>query len=525
MNTPKSAFLMALCAATLLVCGCAPTIMPALQPHTTDVNALSRTMADTPQSASATAWPAPDWVRQFGDPQLDQLVAEAYAHNPDLQIAKARIGVAQSQLQQFSSLTGLTATAGASVNKARMPQSNGVANVSANGYDVPVQLFSDPVQSPSSIFVGLNYQLDLWGRNAAATRGLLSLRDAARVDAEQARLTLAIAIVSLYCDLDQAYALHDLWIEKRDASDQITAVLRERAARGIDNGYDADDAAVRRNKLITQIELADERIQLAQLQLGVLSGGGPERGLSLTRPRPANLVDTPLPSRLSADLLGRRPDIVAARLRVEASYAAIDGTRAEFYPDVNLVGFAGLLALTPGAMFSRQALAGSVGPAVSLPVFDRGRLKAKLSGDAANADVAIGLYNKTIDSALGDVARTLVSLKTVDRLVSGERDAADAAQRYVSIAEERHRRGLLMQKDVNTAKLTLYDERAQLIDLQAQRRTLRVALIGALGGGFDERTLPGPAISHFDVAFPSHDRLTDRAADKPGDQTNLTHFN
>jgi hypothetical protein len=72
----------------------------------------------------------------------------------------------------------------------------------------------------------------------------------------------------------------------------------------------------------------------------------------------------------------------------------------------------------------------------------------------------------------------------------------------------------LMQKDVNTAKLTLYDERAQLIDLQAQQRTLRVALIGALGGGFDERTLPGPAISRFDAVFPSHDRLTDRSRDR-----------
>ncbi|WP_321858332.1 efflux transporter outer membrane subunit [Paraburkholderia tropica] len=517
MKTPTMTRLLALCSTTLLACACVPTITPGLQPHTPDANALSRTLSDTPKSNSAGAWPAPDWVRQFGDPQLDQLVTEAYAHNPDLQIAKARIGVAQSQLQQFSSLTGLTATAGATVNKARMPQSNGVANVSANGYDIPVQLFGNPVQSPSSIFVALDYQLDLWGRNAAATRGLLSLRDAARVDAEQARLTLALAIVTLYCDLDQAYALRDLWIEKRDASDQITAVLRERAARGIDNGYDADDAAVRRNKLIAQIELADERIRLAQLQLGVLSGGGPERGLALARPRPASLsrlADQPLPARLSADLLGRRPDIVAARLRVEAAYAAIDGTRAEFYPDVNLVGFAGLLALTPGAMFSRQALAGSVGPAVSLPIFDRGRLKAKLSGDAANADVAIGLYNKTVDTALGDVARTLVSLSTVDRLVSGERDAADAAQRYVSIAEERHRRGLLMQKDVNTARLTLYDERAQLIDLQSQQRTLRIALIGALGGGFDERTLPGPAISHFDVVFPSHDRLTDRSNER-----------
>jgi NodT family efflux transporter outer membrane factor (OMF) lipoprotein len=510
MSARPTAAIFALCMAALLACGCAPTgFAPTLELREPDASALAKTTADVAKALNGGGWPAPDWVRQFGDPQLDGLVAEAYAHNPDLQVAKARINSAQAQLQQLSSLTGLIATAGATVSKARMPQTDSVANVSANGYDIPVQLFGDASQTPSSLFVGLDYQLDLWGRNKAATRGLLSLRDAARVDAEQVRLTLAVAIVTLYCELDHAYALRDLWVEKRDAGDQIAGALRERAARGIDNHYDAEEAAVRRNKLIAQIALADERIQLAQLQLGVLSGGGPERGLALTRPHPVNLADAPLPAQLPADLLGRRPDIVAARLRVEAAYAAIDGTRAEFYPDVNLVGFAGLLALTPGALFSRQALSGSIGPAVSLPIFDRKRLMAKLNGNTANADVAIGLYNKTVDAALGDVARTLVSLSTLDRLVAGERDAADAAQRSVSIAEERHRRGLLMQKDVNSVKLTLYDERAQLIDLLAQRRALRVALIGQLGGGFDKRTLQATPISRLNAAFPTHDGLTD----------------
>ncbi|EGC99989.1 RND efflux system outer membrane lipoprotein, partial [Burkholderia sp. TJI49] len=84
-----------------------------------------------------------------------------------------------------------------------------------------------------------------------------------------------------------------------------------------------------------------------------------------------------LPARLPAELLGRRPDIVAARLRVEAAFANADSTRAQFYPDVNLVALGGVFALTPASLFSRDALAGSVGPAISLPVFDRGRLKAK----------------------------------------------------------------------------------------------------------------------------------------------------
>ncbi|KVP23912.1 RND transporter [Burkholderia ubonensis] len=478
-------------AALLALSGCAPSgFLPSLSLRAPADDALARTAGP----GAAGAWPAPDWVAQLQDPQLDQLVAEALQQNPDLQVAQARLRIAQAQLQQFDALTGLTGTAGATVNRARMPQPGDVADVTIGGYKVPVQIFGDPAASPSSVFVALNYQLDLWGRNKAATKSLMSLRDAARVEADQVRLAMSTAIVAVYFQLDQAYTARDLLQQKLKVSQRVTTVLRERTARGIDNAYDASDASIKRSRLLGQIALNDEQIKLAQLQLGVLSGGGPERGLALQRPHVGKFDkfdDAALPARLPADLLGRRPDIVAARLRVEAAYANADATRAQFFPDVNLIGLGGVFALTPASLFSRDALAGSVGPAVSLPIFDRGRLKAKLGADVAQADVAIGLYNKTVDDALGQVAQLVTSLQTSQTLVAQQQDAVAAAQKIVQIATDRHRRGLLMQKDVDVAELTLIDERAQLIDLLGKQRTLRVGLIGALGGGFDAGATPG----------------------------------
>ncbi|WP_231936037.1 MULTISPECIES: efflux transporter outer membrane subunit [Burkholderia] len=469
-------------ALSFVLAGCVPSgFHTSLTPRASASDALAHTAPGSPDGE----WPAPDWVARLGDPQLDALVADALRDNPDLQAARARIDIAQAQLQQFSSLTGLTGTSALSVSKARMPQSDDVANVSVQGYQVPVQLFGDPVVSPSSLFVALHYQLDLWGSNAAATRGLVSMRDAARIDAQQARLSLTVALVTLYCQLDQAYATRDLLNEKLAASEQVDAVLRERAARGIDNAYDANDATLKRNRLRAQVQLNDERLQLTELQLGALSGRGPEAGLSLKRPHLAPLADAPLPPRLSLDLMGRRPDIVAARLRVEAAYANLDSTRAQFYPDVNLAAFGGLFALTPAGLFSRKALAGSIGPAISLPIFDRARLKAKLGEDAGRADVAIALYNKTVDDALGQVAQQMTSLRSVDALLAHQAQSVDAAAKIASIAAQRHRRGLMMMRDVNLARLSLIDERMQLVELRARRRTLRVGLIGALGGGFD----------------------------------------
>ncbi|VWC63603.1 RND transporter [Burkholderia lata] len=479
----SGAMMIVAAAASLALSGCVPSgFLPSLSLHAPADDALAHTAGPGVNGA----WPAPDWVKQLKDPQLDALVAEASQNNPDVQVAQARLRIAQAQLQQFDSLTGLTGTAGATVSRARMPKpGNDVADVSVSGYRVPVEIFGDPNTSPSSVFVGLTYQLDLWGRNRAATKSLMSLREAARVEAEQVRLTLAVAIVTVYCQLDQAYATQELLQQKLKVSQRVTTVLRERTARGLDNAYDASDASIKRSKLLAQIALNDEQIKLAQLQLGVLSGRGPERGLALQRPRVGAFAGGALPARLPADLLGRRPDIVAARLRVEAAFANADSTRAQFYPDVNLVALGGVFALTPASLFSRDALAGSIGPAISLPIFDRGRLKAKLGADVAQADVAIGLYNKTVDDALGQVAQFVTSLQTSQTLVAQQQDAVVAAQKIVEIATDRHRRGVLMQKDVDVADLTLIDERAQMIALLGRQRTLRVGLIGALGGGFD----------------------------------------
>lgn len=515
---------LATCATALMLAGCVSDagLHANVEPLTPAADALAQTIGTIGTNGTNDAqhaWPAPDWVKRYRDPQLEQLLAEALQRSPDLQIAKARVGIAQAQLEQFASLTGLTGTAGATISKARLPQSADLADVSVAGHQIPVQLFDDSTVTPAALFAGLSYQLDLWGKNAALTRSLLSSRDAARIDAEQARLTLTVALVTLYGELDRAFAMQDILQQKQQAAEHVDAVLRERGARGLDNAYDAADAALKQSRLASQRALNDERIRLTQLQLGVLTGHGPERGLSIRRPQLAASADMPLPAQLPVDLLGRRPDIVAARLRAQAALANVDATRAQFYPDVNLMAFAGLTAITPATLFSRAALTGSIGPAISLPVFDRTRLRAQLGGNYASVDAAVSLYNKTVDDALGDVARQITSLRTLDTLAAQQTRAVDAASRIVAIADERHRRGIGMQKDATLADMALLDERAQQIDLQAQRRQTQVALVGALGGGFDEHKLGGmplPAassLSSFQNAFPSHGRLTDTHLD------------
>src|SRR5262249_45470206 len=122
----------------------------------------------------------------------------------------------------------------------------------------------------------------------------------------------------------------------------------------------------------------DEQLALQRNRIAALVGAGPDRGLTIARPTGNFARPFRLPEHLSSELIGRRPDIMAARLRTDGALKRIDQARASFYPSVNLAGFIGLLSLGLGNMTGSGSAIGSVGPAVSLPIFDGGRLRGNL---------------------------------------------------------------------------------------------------------------------------------------------------
>jgi NodT family efflux transporter outer membrane factor (OMF) lipoprotein len=462
--------------------GCADTTpRNALAMRTPPAELLANAAADANGS-----WPQANWVASFHDSQLDTLVAEACSANPDIQIASARIAQAQSQLDQFGASEGLTGTAMLSAYKARMPEINGAASVDVQGTTVPINLFSDPWVSPGSAIVGANYELDLWGKNEALTRSLLSSRDAARVNAQQAQLTIVTSLVTLYGRLSGDYERRDLIDTKRRVATELDAIRRERQTRGMDNTYDIQASRIEQATLQAQAQQIDDAIRQTQLQIGILVGAGPERGLALQRPTLASAnEEAALPPNLPLDLLGRRPDIVAARLRVEAATAKIAVTRASFYPNINLSAAGGLSSLSISSLFSSASAFFALGPAVTLPIFERGRLHAQLDGDYAQADEMIALYNRTLNEALTDVARSILATRSTAALINEQQEVVNARKHLASVAADQHRRGLIRQTEVLQQQNALLDERLRLIDLTTRRRDAKVALIRSLGGGFE----------------------------------------
>jgi NodT family efflux transporter outer membrane factor (OMF) lipoprotein len=202
-----------------------------------------------------------------------------------------------------------------------------------------------------------------------------------------------------------------------------------------------------------------------------------------------------LPTALGAELLGRRADIVAARWRVEASAQDVAVARTAFYPNVNLMAFAGFTSIGLGQLLDAGSRQAGFGPAISLPIFDSGRLRAALKGRAADLDSAIETYNVAVNDAVHEVADQVTSLRAI---ADQQREQAQAQARLESaydLAVQRYRAGLGTYLTVLNAETSLLAQRRTAVDLRARALDARALLMQGLGGGWqDDGSLRPPAV-------------------------------
>ena len=168
------------------------------------------------------------------------------------------------------------------------------------------------------------------------------------------------------------------------------------------------------------IDLIDREILSSRHQIAALIGAGPDRGLQILKPGSEALRPFGLPSHIAVDLIGRRPDIAAARLRAEAAAKEIKVARADFYPNVDLTALYGIQSLGTDTLFRYSSVIGAIGPAIRLPIFSEGRLEGAYRNTRAEYDAAAASYDQTLTNALRDVADAITAERA---LASQLRDA------------------------------------------------------------------------------------------------------
>jgi NodT family efflux transporter outer membrane factor (OMF) lipoprotein len=419
-------------------------------------------------------WPSLDWAKQFGDPQMAQLIDEALAGSPSIAQAQARIAKASSYIESSRS--------------ALYPKVNGSYSWSRELYSSNA-LYPPPYggswYSENNALVSASWDLDLWGKNRARLDQAVSQQKAAEADMQQARVTLAASVAQTYNQLALLYALRDVAQREIANRTDIGRITNGRVLAGLDTNVESRTAEGNVATSQTNLSELDGQITTTRYQLAALLGQGPDRGLKIAAPVLNTKIEVTLPDNVPADLISRRPDIVAARWQVEAATSDIKEAKAEFFPDINLSAAAGFDAFGWSRFLSFTSRQFQAGPAIHLPIFDAGALRSQLKGRYADFDLDVANYNQALINALSEVATQISSIRSVDQQTSDATRALDASTHAYQLAVIRYKAGLSQQLQVLTADQNRLANEQTVTNLRMKRRDLQVGLIKALGGGFD----------------------------------------
>jgi NodT family efflux transporter outer membrane factor (OMF) lipoprotein len=297
---------------------------------------------------------------------------------------------------------------------------------------------------------------------------------------------LSTSVASAYAELLHLYTVRDSDAAVLTLLTKTVSLFQKRREFGLETLASVRQVEAKQAAAQAKLLAMDERIALQRNAIAALLGAGPDRGLIITRPSARFAGVAGLPSNLALDLLGRRPDIVAARLRTEAAAQRIDQQKAGFYPSVNLIAFAGAQSLGIDNLTKSGSGMGSFGPAITLPIFNTERLQGQLHGARAEYDAAVASYDGTLSNALHEVADAVTSRKSLDGELAASRKAVAAAAEAHDIVSRRYQGGLATYLDVLSAEDTLISTQRALADIETRALILDVALVRALGGGYQD---------------------------------------
>lgn len=463
-------------AAVAALSGCAPDLGPRAETKPLASYETAKSFAAAP-----SMWPQEAWWKAYNDPALDTLIEEALQGSPDLKMAAARVKAAESTADVYGSLLWPTIEGNGTVMETEMTQ-----NI---GFPAMFKPYLPKGFHNSGLFtLGLQYQLDLFGKNRANFAASLSTAEAAKAEQAEARLQIAAGMAALYAKLVQAEADLALAEDAVRIRSESASLVEKRYGTGIEN----DAALSQSHALIEAAKVQVEAIKAAGLRLrhaiAALSGKGPDYGLAINVTRNHSLTSPGLPDKIAADLLSRRPDVTAAKRNAEAAAHGIDAAEANFYPNVDITALYGYGALDVKNLLTAESELAGIGPAIHLPIFDYGRNTGLYRAANAKYEAAVALYDKTLSNALRDVADAYASRKALENeLIHARKALADSENAY-RVIRTRYEAGLARYMDVLAIEDRLIAQRMAVADFEADAFGYDIALIRALGGGYETKS-------------------------------------
>jgi multidrug efflux system outer membrane protein len=454
--------------AVLVLAGCA-TAPPGLAPPVEVPAQFKETGAAWTLATPAESQDRGTWWKVFADPTLEALVERAGSGNTTIQEAAARLAQARAFLRgsQADRMPQIGIGAGA----ARQAGAN-----TANGA-TPATM--------TTAGASLSWELDLFGRLARAN-------DAASLEAQSREALLQSTRLLVQAEVAQTYlSLRAMDVERALVRETVSAyegtlrVTQRRQQAG--DVAELDVARVESELAATESEALALDRRRAELEhtLAVLVG---DAASSFTMPVGEwNTALPRIPAGIPATVLARRPDVSAAQSGLLAAQARVGVARAAWFPNLSLTAAGGYASPELGDLFKWSARAWSVGALLSLPIFDGGRREAGVNSAQAQLEGAAASYRGQVLTAFREVEDQLSSLRLLQEQAQAQARAVTSASRATVLSESRYRNGMDSQLELLDARRSELRNRRQALQVRAGQYQATVALIRALGGGWEVR--------------------------------------
>jgi len=400
------------------------------------------------------------WLAAFNDAQLDALVREALANNPDLQVAASRVEQA----------AGFVKVAGATL----YPQVNALARGGG--------ALSGDSSGLEGAGIFANWELDLWGRVRAGRASARGQYDSTSLDAEYARQSLAALVAKSWFLATEARLQKANAEEMAAASERQLGLANDRLRVGRGDQY---DVALARANLATfrdSVQSLDLAYRQSLRALEALAGRYPAAALSV--PAQLAVLPGPVPVGMPSELLERRPDVIAAERRIANAFYRVEEAKAARLPRISLTAAVTSISSELFVLKDRDNPVWSVGASITAPLFLGGQLQAQVEIRTAEQKQALAEYARVGSRAFGEVENALSSAFTLDAREAILRESVVDNGRALELANVRFRVGSGDLRAVAQQSLALHAARTALLRVQAERLVQRVNLHLALGGSF-----------------------------------------
>jgi NodT family efflux transporter outer membrane factor (OMF) lipoprotein len=420
------------------------------------------------------------WWETFGDPQLNALEEQVAVSNQTLAQAEAQFRGARAAVQGARAALFPIVTAGASVTNSR--GSAGRASSAAGGAG------SSGTSTLYQVPIDVSWEADVWGRVRRQIEANVASAQASAADVEAVRLSLEAELAVDWFQLhglDQQRQLLDTAIAGYEKTLQINI---NRHDQGVASG--ADVAQAQTQLETTRAQAIDLGVARAELEhaIAVLTGKPPA---DLTIPQaPLGVAPPAIPVELPAELLERRPDVAAAERRVAAANAQIGVATAAYFPSLTLSASGGFASSTLANLFSLPNRFWSIGPSLLATVFDAGRRRAVTAQAQAAYDANVAAYRESVLTAFQNVEDNLAALRILSDEATQQSAAVAAAERSLTLAQNRYNGGITSYLEVITAENAALANERTAVDLAVRRLIASVNLVKALGGGWSADQLP-----------------------------------